>query len=97
MFSLSLSLSSRLVGVLQALLHLRIARLPPLLDLVSSTFLCGVSSIAEFSGFFPPLPLLLICMSETQEGLGKESGDEESPGEEGEQVRTSWKDVQESV
>jgi hypothetical protein len=36
-------------------------------------------------------------MSETQEGLGKESGDEESPGEEGEQVRTSWKDVQESV
>jgi hypothetical protein len=86
--------------VLQALLHLRIARLPPLLDLVSSTFLCGVSSIAEFSGFFSPLPLLLlllICMSETQEGLGKESGDEESPAEEGEQVRTSWKDVQESV
>jgi hypothetical protein len=87
--------------VLQALLHLRIARLPPLLDLVSSTFLCGVSSIAEFSGFFSPLPLLLllllICMSETQEGLGKESGDEESAGEEGEQVRTSWKDVQESV
>ncbi len=85
--------------MLQALLHLRIVRLPPLLDLVSSTFLCGVSSIAEFSAFFPPLRrlLLLICMSETQEGLGKESGDEESPGEEGEQVRTSWKDVQESV